>query len=214
VAKTVDYSVTVDGPTARVEMTMLLVNASAVDAEYDMIYPLGTAGIVTGLQLTSGGKSLEGRVYGAKEARRIYQQIVNKRRDPALLEHYGEAIFRARVYPVPAKGEAKVTLTYNMVLKPEGDLIRFNLPLTAHRRSSRSPKVTIQCQLRSFYPVTTLYSPTHDLGKTTIRDAGTLKKAYITTCKVETRGKPLDTDFALYFKARGDRPLIDVSVLS
>ncbi len=214
VPQSVAYSVFVDGPTARVEMTMVLTNAGTTDATYDMIFPLGTEGVATGLQLTADGKVIEGRVYGAKEARRIYQAIVNKRRDPALLEHYGESMFRSRVFPVPAKGKVEVSLTYNSVLRPEGDLTRLHLPLTAHRHRSGSPKVTISCQLRSLHPITTFYSPTHELGKTTIRDAGTLKKTFITSCVVEPKGTSLDSDFVLYFKARGDQPLIDVSVLS
>lgn len=213
-AKTVDYRVSVNGPVARVEMVLTLINPGPRDAEYDLIYPLGKQSVATALHLSSGGKQLEGQVYAAEKAKRIYQAIVAKRRDPALLEHYGESMFRARVFPIPAKGETKVTLTYNMVLRPDGDLTRLHLPLTAFRRASHAPKVSIQLTIVTSHPISTLYSPTHDLGKSSTRESAGAAKSYTTKCNVGEKSQQLDTDLVLYFKARGDQPLIDVTILS
>ncbi len=55
---------------------------------------------------------MPGRILPREEARRIYERIVRKRQDPALLEYMGRGLFRTSVFPVPARASRTVTLRY------------------------------------------------------------------------------------------------------
>ena len=57
------------------------------------------------------------------EARQIYDSIVAKIRDPALLEFIGYNLIRSSVFPVEPKGDQKVRLTYEHVCEADGDRI-------------------------------------------------------------------------------------------
>ena len=47
------------------------------------------------------GRELPGRLLPKDEARRIYEEIVRTKRDPALLEYMGRGLYRTSVFPIP-----------------------------------------------------------------------------------------------------------------
>jgi len=213
VVTALDVDIQVSGPVARVTQNITLHNRFGRDAEFDLVFPLGKDDSITGADLRMGSETLEGIVYGKAEAARIYRQLTRKLRDPALLEHYGERLFRARVFPVPAKGKATLSLTYNQVVRPEADLMRLHVPLTAFRRVAGPLDLTVRGTIRSRHVVTTLYSPTHALSHTTGKPSSDNLQHVKTFALHQKKMRP-DLDFVAYYKARGDAGLIDVSVLS
>ena len=52
-----------------------------------------------------------------EEARRIYDEIVRRQRDPGLLEYAGRDLFQASIFPIPPHSDKKLELTYTQVLK-------------------------------------------------------------------------------------------------
>lgn len=211
-----DVDLRVDGPTMRVEQRVTLHNSDVRPREFDLIFPLGDGSVVSGLALHTADGTLEGTVHGADEARRIYQSIVRRTKDPALLEHYGEAMFRARVFPVPARGSVDVVITYTRVVEPEADRMRLHLPLTAFRRSAAATRLTIDGEIVADHPITTLYSPTHELDQGTTREHGASPVRYRSTFRVDETSAVCALDFLAYFKARpvGSESLLDVTLLS
>lgn len=212
-----DVSVRIEGPAARVTQELTLRNTSPAQREFDLVFPLGDGAVISGLELKIGGRTLEGRVFPAEEARRIYQDIVRKTRDPALLEHYGEALYRARIFPVPALGEQRVTLSYNLVLRAEGELHRLHVPLTAWRRIAGPFNLTLEGSILSRHPVSSLYSPTHELLPGVEQRMGGIEPSRRSTFRVHAPRCKGDEDFLAYFKARSaaaEGILLDVAVLS
>src|SRR5262245_13289345 len=67
-----------------------------------------------------GDKRLVGEARHRDEARRIYNDIVRSRRDPALLEYAGKNLFQASVFPIQPHSDKKIELTYSQVLGNEG----------------------------------------------------------------------------------------------
>ena len=210
----IDVSLAIDGPGLLVTQRVTLTNPAPRPQEYDLIFPLGDGSVISGVQLSLGEQVLEGTVYPADEARRIYQQITRQQRDPALLEHYGEAMFRARVFPVPANGSQTLSLTYRRVLEPEGDATRLHVPLTAWRRSAKGVPLSIRGELVTDFPMATLYSPTHSLDGVRTVEVGSEPTRYLTTFQVTDGATRCELDFLAYFKARSENSLLDVTVLS
>jgi Ca-activated chloride channel family protein len=57
----------------------------------------------------------------ANQARAIYEEIVRRKRDPALIELAGHGLIRARVFPINPGETRKITLRYTQILDRQGE---------------------------------------------------------------------------------------------
>ena len=85
-----------------------------------------------------GDRKLVGEVRSREEARRIYDEIVRRQRDPGLLEYAGKDLFQASIFPIPARSDKKLELTYTQVLKAESGTVSYRYPLGTGRNLARS----------------------------------------------------------------------------
>ncbi|MGH9766369.1 MAG: VIT and vWA domain-containing protein [Blastocatellia bacterium] len=92
-------------------------------------FPLPDNVSITEFAMWDGDKRLVGEVRSRDEARRIYNDIVRSRRDPALLEYAGKNLFQASVFPIQPHGDKKIELTYSQVLRNEGGTVAYRYPL-------------------------------------------------------------------------------------
>jgi len=116
--------VTVEGRVARVEVTEWFENRGARVAEGHYLYPLPGEAVFEGFSLFQGDAELRGEIMDAEQARRIYEEIVRKRADPALIELAGHGLLRARVFPIDPGQERKVTLRFTQVLDRAGNSLQ------------------------------------------------------------------------------------------
>jgi len=126
------------------------------------------------------------------EAASIYESIVRQLKDPGLLENIGSGMFRARIYPIPARGETKISITYSQVLSSDMGLCKFKLPLAKKTSDWPVRELTIGVELSSSVPVKSFYSPTHNMS---------IKKDGDKSVKAgfEDTGYKGDKDFVLYY---------------
>jgi Ca-activated chloride channel family protein len=120
-----EVRVTVDGRVARVEVSEWFRNDGNRVAEGHYLYPLPGEAVFQGFSLFQGDAELRGEIMDADQARRIYEDIVRRRLDPALIELAGHGLLRARVFPIEPGQERKVTLRYTQVLERAGDALQF-----------------------------------------------------------------------------------------
>ncbi|HKQ73887.1 MAG TPA: VIT and VWA domain-containing protein [Blastocatellia bacterium] len=92
-------------------------------------FPLPDNVSITEFAMWDGDKRLVGEVRSRDEARRIYDDIVRSRRDPALLEYAGKNLFQASVFPIPPHSDKKIELTYSQVLRNESGTVAYRYPL-------------------------------------------------------------------------------------
>jgi Ca-activated chloride channel family protein len=92
-------------------------------------FPLPDQVSITEFAMWEGGQRLVGEVRSRDEARRIYDDIVRSRRDPALLEYAGKNLFQASVFPIPPHSEKTIELTYSQVLGREAGTVSYRYPL-------------------------------------------------------------------------------------
>ena len=101
------------------------------------------------------------RLLPAAEARRTYDEIVARIKDPALLEFAGFQLIRSSVFPVEAGGRQRLRISYDQVLEVDGDRVDYVLP----RSESLAGRVPwqVRVQLREGRPISMVYSPSHEL---------------------------------------------------
>lgn len=160
--KELDVQARVIDQVAQVQVSQTFVNTGRRQMEVSFVFPLPYDGAVEQMTLLVDGKEYPAKLYNAKEARRIYEDIVRRNRDPALLEWMGTGLFRTSVFPVPAGASRTVSLRYSQLLRKNEGLTDFLFPLGTAKYTSEAPeKVSIRATIESGDPIMNIYSPTH-----------------------------------------------------
>ena len=110
----------------RYEVTETFVNRSQRIAEADYIFPLPPGAAFEDLKLSINGELVSGETMTAEKARGIYEEIVRKQRDPALVEWMGSGMLRTRIFPIAPGEEKKVVVRFQAAAQREGDALRID----------------------------------------------------------------------------------------
>ncbi|MEP7381010.1 MAG: VIT domain-containing protein [Gemmatimonadota bacterium] len=110
----------------RYEVTEVFKNTGGRVAEADYIFPLPPGAAFEDLKLSINGELVSGETMTADKARGIYEEIVRRQRDPALVEWMGSGMLRARIFPIAPGEEKKVVVRYQSVAEREGDALRID----------------------------------------------------------------------------------------
>ncbi len=154
--------VTVTGRVARVAVEEWFRNAGAMLDEGNYLYPLPGEAVFSDFSLWQGDRELKGEPMDAAQARAIYEEIVRRKRDPALIELAGHGLLRARVFPIGPGETRKITLRYTQMLDRVGDAWRFRY--TAGTGAGAAASSSFRMQVDSAARFGDPYSPTHRLN--------------------------------------------------
>ncbi len=148
---------------ADVAVSQTFYNPGSAQIEAEYLFPLPEEGAIQNFVLMVDGREMPGRLLPKDEARRIYEEIVRTKRDPALLEYMGRGLFRTSVFPIPPGAERKVTLKYTQICKRERDVVEFLYPLSTQRFTAKPiQKLDLTLRIESKDPIKSLYSPIYD----------------------------------------------------
>jgi Ca-activated chloride channel family protein len=191
-------AVRVTGRIALVEVEEWFENRGGGLGEGDYLYPLPGEAVFSNFSLFQGDQELRGETMDADRARAIYEEIVRRKRDPALIELAGHGLVRARVFPINPGETRKITLRYTQVLGRAGDALAFRYAAGGRygmdgsggndgsdgRRGPRAVREAAPLQFTmtvdSAGQFRDPFSPTHDVtvarrdGRLTVRPTGTL----------------------------------------
>jgi Ca-activated chloride channel family protein len=132
---------------ARVQIEESFRNNGTGLAEGDYIYPLAGEAVFSDFALMQGEEELKGEAMDADRARAIYEEIVRRHRDPALIELAGHGLLRARIFPIPAGETRNVTLRFTQVLGQAGDAYRFRYVAGTARPRAPIPRIRPATQI-------------------------------------------------------------------
>ncbi len=161
--------------------------------EATYLFPLPEGASIRDFSMIINGKKVSGELLDKDKARGIYESIVRRLRDPGLLEYASGNVIRARVYPVPARGDQKIELRYTEALSFDAGIVRYRYPLRTGGGSLRTLEdLTFQVLLHSRASIRSIVSPSH---KVDIVRKGDHEAAI----SYEERGGSLNDDFLLYY---------------
>jgi len=154
----------------RYEITETFVNRGSRVGEADFMFPLPKGAAFQDLKLSINGELVAGETMNANQARQIYEEIVRRQRDPALLEWMGYGLLRARIFPIAPGEEKKVVVRFQTVAQREGDALRidyFRGARTSQRETNQQAEGRMSFVLT--YPNDPMYgraySPTHSINE-------------------------------------------------
>jgi len=183
----------IDNQVAQTEVDQIFINNYHRDIEGTYIFPIPEDASISKFSMFVGGEEIKGKILDKDEARRIYQDIVRRKKDPALLEYFKDGMFKASVYPIPAHGETRIKLYYSEVLKLDGGICGYHYTLNTEKFSKdplQSVKLTVN--INSKTPIKSIYSPSHNV-RIEKQDDHHARVTY-----VEENTRP-DKDFFLYY---------------
>jgi len=164
-------NVTINNQVATTEVDQVFINELNRDLEGEYIFPLPEDAALSSFEMEVDGKMVKGKVLDKDKARAIYEEIVRRRKDPALLEYIGRNMVRARIDPIPARGTKRIKLKYSETLKADNGLVKYIYPLDTERFSPKPLKeVTVTVKIDSKIPVKAFYSPSHKMSFKRVND--------------------------------------------
>lgn len=140
-----------------------LTNPSGNQQEAEMLIPVPDNAVVRSFTFAGSGSEPSAKLLPKAEAKRIYQSIVSKLKDPALLEFAGYNLVRSSVFPVAARGKQRVRLVYEHILPADGNRVDYVLPRSESFEATATPwKINVTVTAKS--PLSAIYSPSHQVA--------------------------------------------------
>ena len=132
VLQDLSIDILVIGQTAVTTMEMTFYNPNTRVMEGEFQFPLADGQQVSRFALDINGKMREGVVVDKALGRKAFEEIVRRGIDPGLLEKTEGNNFKARVYPMLAKGTRRVLIAFEQELHERDGQDYYFLPITAN----------------------------------------------------------------------------------
>jgi Ca-activated chloride channel family protein len=160
----IDVDAVIKDQMAEVTVSQTLFNASNFALEVEIYFPLPNAGIVQNFTMMVDGKEVKGELMKQEDARGIYEEIVRRKKDPAIMEYVGYGLFKTSVFPIPVGQERKISVTYTQILDRKMNLVNFTYPFGTQKFSARALKsLKFNARIESSTDIKNIYSPTDEI---------------------------------------------------
>src|SRR5262245_54838489 len=168
-------------------------NPNARQLEGTFLFPVPKGAQINKFSMEINGKQVEAELLAADKARGIYEDIVRRLKDPALLEFAGRDLFKVRIFPIEPNSRKRTTLSYTQLLKSDSGLVSFIAPLNTEKFSAKPIKnVSVKVDLETKQSLKSVYSPSH---KVEVKR----KEGNRATIGFEANDVRPDTDFQLLY---------------
>ena len=201
-----EVKVTIDGLIARTKIDQVFYNPLNQRLEGQYIFPIPEGAIITGFKMYVNGKEYKAELLDAEQAKKLYQDIVAKSKDPALLEYTGRNIYTLKIFPIEPGSERKIEIEYLQNLDYDNGVVRYLYPLNTEKFSSKPlDKVSITTDIISKNRILSIYSPTHETKPVRVDDNHF-------TASYEEKGVKPDKDYLLVINTTQKGSVADLMV--
>src|SRR5438552_2446164 len=137
-------------------------NPNSRQLEGTFLFPVPKGAHLKKFAMDINGKPVEAELMAGDKARGIYEDIVRKLKDPALLEYVGRDLYKVRIFPIEPHSKKRITVAYGQLLKADNGLLNFILPLNTEKYSAKPLKtLSVKVDLETTRALKSIYSPSH-----------------------------------------------------
>jgi Ca-activated chloride channel family protein len=186
-------TVTVEDQVAVTTVEQTFRNHTDRNLEATYLFPVPRGASVDRFTMWIDGKETNGELLGAKEANKVYTDIVRRIQDPGLLEYLGNNLMRMKVFPVPPRGDQKVKISFKSIAPRDTGVVEYTYPLrTDGRATATLEDFSVKLTIKSQQAIQNVFSPTHAV--TIVRKGD--KEVSVEFAKDQA---VLDRDFQLFY---------------
>jgi len=150
---------------ATTKIDQVFINESNRELEATYLFPLPPGSVVRDFAVEADGQKMTTELLEADEAQETYEEIMRRRKDPALFQYAGNDSYRARIYPIPADGERRIEITYSEVLGQDAGVVEYLYPMSTEQFSTEPVRETVvNCSITSKDAIASIYCPSHDVS--------------------------------------------------
>src|SRR5213082_1807130 len=188
-------NVKIDGQVAITSIDQEFYNPNDQRLEGFYMFPVPKGAHLDKFSMEIGGKSVDAEFVPAEKARGIYEDIVRKMRDPALLEYAGRDLFKVRIFPIEPRSRKPIKISYSELLRSDAGTVTYSYPLSTEKFSAQPiQSLSVKVEVKTEQPLASIYSPSH---KVEIKRDGA-NRAVI---GYESKDETPDTDFQLVYNS-------------
>ncbi len=156
----IDVEANIQDHIAEVSVSQTIKNAQNHDLEVEILFPLPNNGVVQNFMLMVDGQEIPGELMSKDEAKSIYEGIVRRKRDPALMEYVGYGLFKTSVFPIPVGKSRKITIRYTHLCHKKHGTMQYIYPIGTQKFSSQViPEVNINARIRTSVDIKSVFTP-------------------------------------------------------
>ncbi len=156
----IDVEADIKDHVAEVSVSQTIKNAQNHDLEVEVLFPLPNNGVVQNFMLMVDGQEIPGELMSKDEAKSIYEGIVRRKRDPALMEYVGYGLFKTSVFPIPVGKSRKITIRYTHLCHKKHGTMQYIYPIGTQKFSSQAiPEVNINARIRTTVDIKSVFTP-------------------------------------------------------
>jgi Ca-activated chloride channel family protein len=187
-------TIDIDGQHATTKLQQTFHNGTGMSVEGRYTLWAGFGARANGFAYWNGEQKIVGEVFEKETARQVYQRVVNRRRDPGLLEEKGDGEFSFAVAPIVPDEKKRVEVSYSRWLPRRNGVVDVVAPMS---RNDTEIEVTItdRRELKGFA------SSTHEIevkrlasGKMIVRTKKARRNAQAFALKYEVVERPWTVD--------------------
>jgi Ca-activated chloride channel family protein len=139
-------------------------NPNPTRMEGTYLFPLPPGAHLDSFKMDIDGRMAEAELLSAEKARAIYEDIVRRQRDPALLEYIGREALKVRIFPIEPNSNKKIKLRYTQLLTADAGLVEYVYPLNTEKFSAKPLRdVSVTVSLACKQPIRSIYCPSHNV---------------------------------------------------
>jgi len=168
--KSIKIETKINAQVATTHLEQIFRNDTDATLEGTYFFPIPESASIVEFAIWDGNNRLVGEVRSREEARRIYDEIVRRKRDPGLLEYAGKDLFQASIFPILPHSDKKLELTYTQVLSAEAGTVSYRYPLGTGHNTQQIGTVSGRVEIESREPLRNIYSPSHAIDITRQRE--------------------------------------------
>ncbi|MCU0287359.1 MAG: hypothetical protein MUF15_13310 [Acidobacteria bacterium] len=185
-------NVAIDGQAAITSIDQEFYNPTGHRLEGYYLFPLPINAVIKKFSMYIDGKEMPAELLDAQKARQIYEDIVRRQRDPALLEYAGQGVFKARIFPIEPYAKKRVKISYNEILPKDNRTITYLYPLNTEKFSAKPLKnVSIEVAIETPENIKNIYCPTHKIEITRAR----IMKNWVSLCLLIKKAAKMGISF-------------------
>ena len=181
--KALDMRSEIIGGLARTRVEMLFANPNDRVLEGELQFPLLAGQEIDGFALDINGELRDAVPIEKAKGKEVFEEVIRRRVDPALLETTSGENFRLRVYPLPAHGTRRVVLHYSERLDSKKGRYRYRVAMA---NAQALPKFSLAVLVASPFGAPIAQLPDH--AALTLEPSGTWYRGEIHRDDFKARG--------------------------